>query len=388
MLAALGGRARRLAAQTPAPEVGLGFGVDTAHADVGPIVRLVRAYLARPDSTARARGLWRADDALARRIGDLAGGFAYQGFPATIAGVLATGTGDSVYVVKLLHARAARAGGPASPIALERLYAVRAAGSAYGWQLEAALPRLTRGWGTATAGPITFHYAPGQLPNAARAAAAARFVDSVAALFGVPAPARLDYYVAASPDEYFRAIGLDFWVLGSSRRDATGGNTGVDQGVLFAGDPNQGELYRHELVHATLGRRVWSGFVGEGVAVWLGGSRGLDAPALYRVLVAYERAHPAVSFGALVRGDVADTIDAVSTSDATYASGALLVDAVYRRSGAAGLRRLIAAPAVPEALLVAVARALGVDGVGALDAWWRGAAAAAAARGRTAGPTA
>lgn len=98
-------------AQPPTSSVALSFGVDTTAANVAPIVRLVRAYLARPDATtAAARGLWSTADPTDRRLGDYGGAFAYQGFPVTVLNVLSAGPGDSVYVVKLLHATADSAG--------------------------------------------------------------------------------------------------------------------------------------------------------------------------------------------------------------------------------------------------------------------------------------
>jgi hypothetical protein len=51
-------KASFVAAQEPSPSVTPGFGVDTTIADVRNVFSLVRAYLAKPDSSARTRGLW------------------------------------------------------------------------------------------------------------------------------------------------------------------------------------------------------------------------------------------------------------------------------------------------------------------------------------------
>ena len=87
-----------LEAQQPSPSVSTGFGVDTTVADVRDIVSLVRAYLAQPDTSARARGLWTTSTEFDRRVGDIGAGQTKQGFPATVVGVIST-PGDSVYVV-------------------------------------------------------------------------------------------------------------------------------------------------------------------------------------------------------------------------------------------------------------------------------------------------
>lgn len=372
-----------LRAQAPAPSVGVGFGVDTTVAPVGAVVRLVRAYLARPDTAARARGLWSAADPTDRRAGDLARGLAYQGFPATVVGVLPVDAGDSVYVVRILHATADSTRRRVTPLALQRLYAVRVPGAPYGWQLAGALPRLTAGWERRTAGRLVYHYAPGQRPDPAKAAAAARFVDSVAALFAVPAPARIDYYVTASPEAYYQALGLDFFVGASGPDAARGGQggrvEGTDDALVLAGDPAQGEAYRHELTHAVLGPRVRGWLLGEGVATWLGGSRGRSGRALYAGLAEFQRARPALTLEALLGGG--GGAGEAARAAAQYATAALVVDAVYRRAGAAGLRALRDGPADPAEVLALVRARLGLapSDPGALDRWWRDAAARAAA---------
>ena len=274
-----------VSAQRPAPSVTVSFGVDTTAPDVGNIVELVRAYLTQPDTSAGTRGLWSTADSLDRLVGDLHLYLAYQGFPATVLGVLSAGPGDSVYIVKVLHARADSTREQIMPFALQRVYAVRASDSHYGWRLSNALPWLTRNWPSYQLGRITFRYAPGQVRNEARAVEAAHFVDSVATLFAVPPPEHLDYYVTASPDEYFRALGLDFIVLPSGRGTASGGNALTGARIVLAGDPTQGEAYLHEIVHVVLARHLGGGAIlGEGVPTWLGGSKGRSAREMYILL--------------------------------------------------------------------------------------------------------
>lgn len=373
--------ARSLGAQTPAPSVEVSdFGVDTTDADVGAIVRLLRAYLATPDTSAVTRGLWATSDLLDRRVGDLHRGFAYQGFPATIIGVISVAPGDSVYVAKLIHATADTTGREIRLLALQRLYAVRAPNAEHGWQLSNALPRLTRDWRRQRAGSITFHYAPGQHPSADRANRAVRFVDSIAALFAIPAPSRIDYYVTSSHDEYLRALGLDFFPLPSGPGTATGGRAITEAGIVLAGDPSQGEAYFHELVHVVLRGHLGGGFIlGEGVPTWLGGSKGRPAREMYRVLAAFQETRPDVTLEALVRGTAGW---GPQENDARSATGALFVETVHRRAGIRGVRALAATPMEPGLLLEAMASHLGLprSDPGALERWWRHAAPRAAER--------
>ena len=371
------GLPRQVWAQAPAATIGLGFGVDSTAADVGPIVRLVRTYLAQPDSTARARGLWSSADRFDREHDDLAGTVAYQGFPATIVNVSSVAPGDTLYVVKVLHARGGDADAPPSPLAMERLYAVRAPGAPHGWQLANALPHLTAGWRTLSVGRLAFHYEPGQRIDRSRARRAARFVDVVSDSFAVARPGHIDYYVTSSPEAYFRILGLDFFAGAPSGRVRTGGLTMARERMVLAGDPAQGEAYLHELVHATIGGTYFggSGFLNEGVAAWLGGSRGRSARELYGELVRYQQAQPAATLMDLLRGEGSGDDPAVIT-DVLYASGALVAADVHGRGGMVALRAMANAPTDPTALLAVVATALGLPNgdPSSLDRWWRSAA--------------
>ena len=364
-------------AQAPAASVSVGFGVDTTNTDVRDVVHLVRAYLAQPDTSARTRGLWSSASARDRTAADLARD-AYQGFPATVIGVTSGGPGDSVYVVKLLHARADSGGEHVTPLALERLYAVRAPGAPFRWQLSGAIARVTRGWEQRSVGRLTFCYAPGQQPNVARATHAARFVDSVATLFGVPAPAHLDVYLAGSMDEALRVLGLDFFVEQSGPGTGRGGRALPGAGIVLVGDPSIGEAYLHELVHAVLVPTIGgSSLLVEGVATWLGGSLGRSPHTLYALLRDYQAAHPRVTVADLVRGDVPAW--GQHETDALYATSALVIDAVFRRGGIAGVRRLANAKGAADPLLAAIRGELGLSAAdsAALDRWWRQRAARA-----------
>ncbi|MBX6363714.1 MAG: hypothetical protein IRZ00_07595 [Gemmatimonadetes bacterium] len=208
------------------------------------------------------------------------------------------------------------------------------------------------------------------------AARAAAFVDSVATLFATRPPEWIDYYVTASPDEYQRAIGLDFFPLPSGRGTGTGGQALMN--VVLAGDPALGEGYLHELVHVVLASTCCgNAVVGEGIATLLAGSKGRSAREMWGVLAAFQRAHPDVKLRALLDGDVGGAWGPAE-NDALYATDALIVEAIYRDAGVAGLRRLTRVPAGTDAILDALRRALPAE-ANDLDRWWRRAPAEYAA---------
>jgi hypothetical protein len=358
-------------AQVAPAAVSVSFGIDTTIADVGNIVRLVRAYLAKPDSSARSRGLWSTATDFDRRFGDLTAE-AYQGFPATIVSVASDGPGDSVYVVRVLYASADSTGQRISPLALQRLFAVRESGAPFSFRLSGALPRLTREWAQRNKGHMTFWYAPGQKPNPAKIAHASGFVDSVATLFQVPPPRHLDMYLGRSLEEVQRARGLDFFPAASADRGLGGG--AVSTGIVLVGNPALGETYLHELAHAVLSPTVptRNGLFNEGVATWLGGSRGRTPREVYARLRQIQAERPALTVGQVLNRNIPDAA-AEEMTDAFYATGAVVVDAVYRRAGIAGLRALAQLSNDPNVLLSALPTQLGLasSDQSALDRWWR-----------------
>jgi len=361
-------------AQVPAPSVTVAFGLDTTIADVRDIVGLTRAYLVKPDSSARSRGLWSTSTAFDRNLGDVGSGSVYQGFPVTILGVVPAKPGDSVYVVKILHASVDSSRRQVSPLALQRLYAVRENGGPFPFRLSAALPRVTRGWTHRSKGRITFWYAPGQRPNASKISSAARFVDSVAKLFSVPGPRHLDVYVTPTIEDGYRALGLDFSSEASGPGEGRGGLTPASE-IVIGADPEIGEAYFHEYVHAVLGGKLRGGnrILPEGVAVWLGGSRSRTTREMYALLRRYQEANPTLSLSAFLNDENEDNRDAKLWTDVHVANGALFADALFRKQGINGVRSFYELRGSTESLLHELATRLGLLGtnMNALDNWWR-----------------
>lgn len=359
-------------AQVASTAVSLGFGIDTTEASTGDVVRLVRAYLARPDTSARSRGLWSTATDFDRRVGDLTMSHAYQGFPATIVSVASDGPGDSVYVVRVLYARADSTGANVSPLALQRLYAIREPDATFGFRLSGALPRLTRDWERRSKGRVTFWYAPGQHPNVEKISRSSRVVDSVATLFQVPPPSHIDMYLAGSLEEAERAIGLDFFPAASA--DQGRGGQAMFPGIVLVGTPSIGEGYVHEIVHVILGPTFpsRSRLFAEGAATWIGGSRGRTPRETYALLYQFQADHPAATLAQVLKDDVPDA-SARERTEAFYATAAVIVDSVYRLAGMAGLRALAQLKGDPNLLFAALPAQLGLNGSdqGALDLWWR-----------------
>jgi hypothetical protein len=228
------------------------------------------------------------------------------------------------------------------------------------WVLASPLAAATRGWRRERVGRIAYVSAPGRAFDRARAARAARFVDSLALAFGVAPPDSIAYLVAGSADEAQRALGME-WTLATPGRAYAAGR------FVYSGDPRLGEFYAHELAHLVLDPVAGAGVPGmaqEGVATWVGGSLGRDFASLMRGYGEFLRGRPDVTLTGVVRGDYAH--------DAGWRpAGALLFQMVHERGGMPAVRALLAGLAggprpvlylnPDERFAAAVARALGVS---------------------------
>jgi len=347
--------------QRPVEVVTLGWAIDTTGSPVREIVRTLLSYFRLPHPGRTATPFWSAEEQARLPYYDLTADLLYQGFPATVVEVTPAVADSSLWVVKTLFARADSNGTNIQPLGLQRLYARR---SANGWQLGSALPVLTERWREEREGGIVYHYDPTTRFDRARARLADRFMDSAAAVLGVPRPARVDYYLAGSFEAVRRLQGLD-WAL---NRAMVGGQAIPEDNLLFSGAPAIGEAFTHELVHLVLAAygpaRTRHRFVEEGVATWLGGgSRDPHYRAYVQILARYQAAHP--------DSTLRDLLSVFGGDDSPfYASGAVVADAVFRRDGQEGIRRLLAISPSNDALLATLPGLLGIS-PDTLEQWWR-----------------
>ena len=317
-----------------------GWGVDTSfvgsgnYTTEGPVSEIYRAwrdYLRSDAARQSPTKFWSAAEQRRWSRYDIAGGYAYQGFPATVLSIqlASPGTTDA-YVVRTLFASTDGPTNDVKPIALTRVYAIRESGH---WVFANALPRLTRDWKRHVVGPITYIVQPGHTFDAAKARSAVRFADSVAAMFGGPRISGLSYYVADTPEELHRILGLDFMVGGeqASYSDAA-------RQMILVANPVFGENHRHELTHSVLAPLMMAGntpgIVNEGIATWLGGSLGKSFPDVMREYAAFLTAHPAITL---------DSVLTVTDHDlGTRPAGAAMVEMAYGHGGIAAVKGLMA----------------------------------------------
>jgi hypothetical protein len=213
------------------------------------------------------------------------------------------------------------------------------------WILANALPYLTSTWARESRGRIDYRIAPALRFDPTKADRAAAFVDSLATAFGVPAPPRIDYYVAETVDQAMEILGA----FEHRRHGPNGGFAKPVNSQVFSGNPALGEDYRHELAHVLLLSIIRDGntslLASEGVPTLFGGTDGRDFQGSVRHLDSLLRLQPKLDLHVIVH-------DMSVSSVIRNAAGAVLADMVNEAGGAAAVREYLHTPthAIPDTL--------------------------------------
>jgi hypothetical protein len=312
---------------TPGPTVEIGLGVDTATAPIPALLGLWRRYLQSGPFDSHPTPLWSAaeqrrwPDAFDLTVPWCYGGREdYANSQAVVLDIAPAKWGDTAsYAIRTLFLYRDSTMAKALPYALCRVYATREGGQ---WVLANSLGQLTDEWRRTRYPPITFVYPATHRFDADRARHSVRFIDSVATAFSVHPPRNIELYIADSQEGMFRLLGVDLIP------NHTPGLAYTAHRLLFSGSPLYGEWYPHELAHMVLDSltKAWRTpfALDEGLAMWLGGSRGRDFPTLMRSLAAALKARPALTLDTLLGSPA-------PTDTLAYPAAAALLQLAYER---------------------------------------------------------
>ncbi len=305
----------------------IALGVDTAKVPVPELLALWRRYLESGPYDSHGTPSWTSREQRRWPEGfDLTTPWCYgsrEDFAnsrATILDVAPASFGDtSAYAIRTLFSYQDSTMAKPLPYAVCRVYALRESGQ---WVLANALGQVTRQWRRTEMGPVTFVYPPTHQFNEYRARRSVSFVDSVATAFGAGRPKHMEFYIADSQEGMLRLLGLD--VLPNH----TPGLAYTAHRLIFSGSEIYGEWYPHELAHMALDSltKSWRTpfALDEGLAMWLGGSRGKDFRALMRSLAVALQAQPSITLDTLLgSATVTDTL--------AYPAAAALLQMAYER---------------------------------------------------------
>ena len=281
--------------------------------------------------------LWSASEQAQWPMYDLAGFYLPdQAVPEVLSVTPVNAAVDSAYQIVTRFGPAGSTTGDSStkPVFTITVYARR---EGKRWVLANALPFRTSTWARETRGRIAYRVAPALRFDATKAVRAAAFVDSLAAAFALPAPERIDYYVAESVDQAMEILG----VVVPERFGAAGGFAKPVNFQVFSGIPALGEEYRHELAHVVLLPIIRGGstslLASEGVPTWFGGTAGRDFQGSVRHLASLLKAQPLLNLDKIVD-------DMSVSADVRNAAGAVLSQMVSEAGGVDAVREYLRTP--------------------------------------------
>lgn len=351
-----------------AASLGACVGPPTAASELA-VRQLWDEYLASKDGQFAANAgtpspLWSAAEQAKWPMYDLAGFYlANRAVPEVLSVTPVNAAVDSAYqiVTRFLPAGSTIGDSSATPLLTMTVYARR---ERRRWVLANALPFRTSDWARETRGRITYRVAPALRFDASKAARAAAFVDSLATAFDIPAPTRIDYYVAESVDQALEVLG----VVVPERFGPGGGFAKPVNLQVFSGIPALGEEYRHELAHVVLLPIIrgssTSLLASEGVPTWVGGTAGRDYQESVRHLASLLKADPKVDLDAIVT-------DMGLSSEIRNAAGAVLAEMVHDSGGVDAVRTYLQTSGTPRTMQDTLERLLHRPWPSIVDEWQR-----------------
>lgn len=221
------------------------------------------------------------------------------------------------------------------------------------FKLYNALPiNLKQNWKSQTVGYIHFHYPKEHQFDVEKARKLNDFIaDTLPAIFGSK-PDTVDYYFTDNWRKLDGLSGLEYNV-GRSGEERPSGKSAPNNAVYAVGT---GEYYPHEMVHLFVGplypgMYLWTG---EGIAVYLGGSRGKPLTWHIRRTNNYLQNHPEI--------DLNNMLDLVTLDDYTeyrYVLGGAIIELIKQKEGWPGVKEFLKESTDKDSYYQAVKKHLG-----------------------------
>lgn len=221
------------------------------------------------------------------------------------------------------------------------------------WYLYNALPiNRDKRWQTERVGVVHYYFPRYHAFDKRKARQLTDFIDGLCRDFGVPAQV-IEYYLADTAEELRQLRGIDYEATLSGNSKPTG--RAIDNRVFCSG---LGEFYPHEVVHVLLNphfpdQHPW---VIEGVATWLGGSRGQPLTWHLQRTATYLKQHPEINLSNLLALHNVDEY-----TDYRYAIGGLLCQRVHQKGGYPLLKQFMTTGRSDAALYQAITTYLGIE---------------------------
>ncbi len=322
-------------AQTPSIRVKINGGIDTANSDISQVIHLWKSYLnSNPDSV-YDNPYWNdAEKWMYSGKFDLLNSTYYSPslyayLPYWRATIMSVSQIKGGFALRTLFATTDS--GFAYPMCIAEVGAMKEGGR---YRLCNMLPMNTSGWGHEKVGSVRFIFPPSHTFDRDLALRMNSFVDSLTALWNIR-PVDVDYYLADTRDELYKAIGLDYH-LGEGNIARPSGSSDARNRIVYGA--GQGEYYPHEFVHVYMSPLFTNchGYFHEGYATLLGGHKGHDLSWHIRRMDRYLMEHPALDL---------DTVlgfwDMDFQTTPLYVFGGLLCKMAEDKGGLPMLKRLM-----------------------------------------------
>ncbi|MEZ0611435.1 hypothetical protein ACAW74_23185 [Fibrella sp. WM1] len=332
--------------------------VDTTQSDIRQAVTLWTTYLrSRPDSL-YDNPYW--NDAEKQAAAAFGGRFdllerefeptLYRGYPVQILSVV---NYNGLYQIKSLFGGNNPKGRSPNLVAITNVYARPGTADATApWQLYNALPiNRDKLWQGLRVGYVQYYFPRYHVFDKRKALQLNDFIEQLCRDFSVP-PQAIEYYLADTAEELRQLRGIDYEATLSGASKPTG--RAVDNRVFCSG---LGEFYPHEVVHVLLNphfpnQHPW---VVEGVATWLGGSRGQPLSWHLHRTATYLTQHPELNLANLLTLRNLDEY-----TDYRYALGGLLCQLIHEKGDYPLLKQVMNAGRTDAVLYQAIDTYLGV----------------------------
>lgn len=219
------------------------------------------------------------------------------------------------------------------------------------YKLFNALTVNRQEWNCTTVGWVDFYYPPYHVFDYEKAQKLNDFIYQICTNFGVE-PTVFDYYLADDFDEIQQLKGLDYY-LGMGGTSKPRGKA-TDDKVYCGG---LGEYYPHEVFHVQIDKHFPNNhfWASEGIATFLGGSRGESLDWHIVRTNAYLKTHPELNLNEMLNLSNLD-----SETSFHYVLGGLIAKKLFEKGGWNLLKELLNSGESAEDYYQAIEKHLGI----------------------------
>lgn len=221
--------------------------------------------------------------------------------------------------------------GYSNPLCVMNIYAKKENNE---YKLFNALLVNRKNWKTKKAGSVTYYYPLEHSFDIEKATRMNDFIDSITNVFNLKV-VQIDFYLANDFDEIQKLRGFDYY-MGMGNAPKTTGRADILNKIVYSG--GRSEYYPHEVVHIYINPIFPNAhnWFSEGIATYLGGSRGYSLQWHVDRTSKYLKDHPEIDLNNVLEYGNLDQY-----THYAYVIGGLLCDMAYQNGGWELVKKLL-----------------------------------------------